>query len=538
MQEPSVLDYLKSKIAPWKYPPVKLGDKKAGQSTPLKPPADQTDEQEAEIAFDRQSSVVQPQVSHKSSWPWRALAGLLTALVAQFSLEARPDRSWHTGVFLYLVAAGLITWSILRKEWQVASPQEDEPVKHPLTVKIVPFILGLVLAILTFLMSGGNRFTWVNVALLVLSIGLLGFAFWQPGNKSWRKQIATGWEKATSKAWWKSNWWWVSVTTGVVVLATIYRFANLTQIPPEMNSDHAEKILDSLRVTLGQTLIFFPNNGGREPLQMYLVAGLNQIFGVELNFTAIKIVSTTAGFLSLPFIYLTGKEIANRRVGLLAMALAGVAYWPNVVSRLGLRLPFYILFTSAFIYLLLHGLRSKQRNSFILGGIVLGASFYGYSANRILPLLLLVAVGIYLLHKRDASVRQHIIACSILLALFTGVTAIPLIRFTLEQPDVFLYRTLSRMSNLEQPLSGPAVILFLQNLGRALAMFSWSNGSVWTVSIPYRPALEVGSGALFWCGAWLMGVTYIQKTPLAAFIPAGIDSHIDAAIHTLTGVPD
>ena len=250
MQEPSVLDYLKSKIAPWKYPPVKLGDEKAGQSTLLKPPAEQTDEQETEIALDRQSSVVQPQVSHKSSWPWRALMGLLTALIAQFSLEARPDRSWHTGVFLYLIAAGLITWSILRKEWQIASPQEDEPVKHPLTVKIVPFILGLVLAILTFLTSGGNRFAWVNVALLVLSIGLLGFAFWQPGNKSWRKQIATGWEKVTGKAWWKSNWWWVSLTTGVVVLAAIYRFANLAQIPPEMNSDHAEKILDSLRVTL------------------------------------------------------------------------------------------------------------------------------------------------------------------------------------------------------------------------------------------------------------------------------------------------
>jgi len=42
-------------------------------------------------------------------------------------------------------------------------------------------------------------------------------------------------------------------------------------------------------------------------------------------------------------------------------------------------------------------------------------------------------------------------------------------------------------------------------------MFSWSNGEVWTTSVPYRPALEVASGALFWAGVLIVSITYLRK---------------------------
>lgn len=261
MQEPSVLDYLKSKLAPWKYPPVTLADGRIDDSTVSKSPIEITNKQITENASVQDTYVLQQRVSSKSSSPWRALAGLIIALLAQFSLEARPGRSWQTGVFLFVVSAGLITWSIVRNEWQIATPPEDKPVKQALTVKILPLVVGLVLVILTFLMSGGNRFTWLNISLLISSLGLLGFAFWQPGSRDWWKKILVELEIVATKAWWKNNWHWIGLIGGVFILAAYYRFANLAQVPPEMNSDHAEKIIDSLRVTLGQTLIFFPNNG-------------------------------------------------------------------------------------------------------------------------------------------------------------------------------------------------------------------------------------------------------------------------------------
>ena len=44
-----------------------------------------------------------------------------------------------------------------------------------------------------------------------------------------------------------------------------------------------------------------------------------------------------------------------------------------------------------------------------------------------------------------------------------------------------------------------------------MAMFSWSNGEVWTASIPFRPALDVATGALFWLGFILVLSAYVRE---------------------------
>jgi hypothetical protein len=53
--------------------------------------------------------------------------------------------------------------------------------------------------------------------------------------------------------------------------------------------------------------------------------------------------------------------------------------------------------------------------------------------------------------------------------------------------------------------------IFFSNLWNALAMFSWSNGEIWPVSISYRPALDVVSAALFHLGVVLLGVRYLRR---------------------------
>lgn len=42
-------------------------------------------------------------------------------------------------------------------------------------------------------------------------------------------------------------------------------------------------------------------------------------------------------------------------------------------------------------------------------------------------------------------------------------------------------------------------------------MFAWSNGEIWPVSVPYRPALGVISAALFYLGIVLILVRYIRR---------------------------
>jgi len=65
---------------------------------------------------------------------------------------------------------------------------------------------------------------------------------------------------------------WAIAVVAVFALLVWFRFANLTGIPGEMVSDHAEKLLDVVDILNGQNSIFFPRNTGREALQFYLAA--------------------------------------------------------------------------------------------------------------------------------------------------------------------------------------------------------------------------------------------------------------------------
>jgi 4-amino-4-deoxy-L-arabinose transferase-like glycosyltransferase len=266
-----------------------------------------------------------------------------------------------------------------------------------------------------------------------------------------------------------------------------------------------------LHVLNGQHLIFFPTNGGREALIFYLNAAFHLWFNIPLGFMLLKLTSVLIGLAALPFLFGLGVELGGRRVAWLATLLAGVAYWPNVVSRFGLRLPFYFLFTAATLYYLARGLRTGKRNDFILAGAALGIGFYGYTPDRILPLVTVIAFGLYLLHHRSTT-RLRFVVVSLLAVVAVSLTLLlPMLRYGLAQTDAVLFRTLSRIGDVERPLEAPAVWIFLKNTWRALGMFSVDNGEIWPISIPHRPALGVIAGGLFYLGAAALLIRYIKR---------------------------
>ncbi|MBN1145628.1 MAG: glycosyltransferase family 39 protein [Anaerolineales bacterium] len=439
--------------------------------------------------------------------PWRSLLALLAALAGQHSLQPALERAWLPGTILLLVSVALLAWACLRDEWQAAPiPLQSEHIDPP-KINFASLLIGLFLGLVSFLSFGALEFTYSNLALALLALGFVAASFWiRP------RLQGTHLSALLSRRQWSVN---LSgsrlLALAGIGLVLFFRFYRLGQVPPEMNSDHAEKILDVLRVLNGQALIFFPTNGGREALQFYLAAALHRFLGMQIDFMLLKSVTALVGFVSLLFIYLLGLEVANRRVAALAFLFAGVAYWPNVVSRVGLRLPFYVLFTAATLYFLLRGIRASRQNDFIFAGVSLGLGFYGYSADRILPLLVVVAVGLYLVHVQSTYRRQHTWVSTLALALVSFILFLPLLRYLLAEPDSFLFRTLSRMGSLERPIEDPVWLIFLNNMGRALAMFSWDAGEVWPISIPHYPALDVVAGALFYMGAGLLLIRYLRR---------------------------
>lgn len=521
MEEPSVLDYLKAKLTPWRGPAPKIPEISPPEAEPsgaaqVVPGDESTLSELADVTASPIApsipAVAPERVSGVKAQPmlWITVGTFLLAVFAQASLEPGPNRTWTLGAILYLISAVGAFVAAWRGEWTAHPLPETQPRQDPLTVRYLGLLIGIPLALLALWLFKDNLFTRLNVTLWLLSLIAILWAFWLPdsGGQSWVKRLF----QAVSKPEWN-----LSITRGtlaglgVIALVLFFRLYHLNQTPPEMFSDHAEKLLDVWDVLHGQTRIFFPRNTGREALQMYMAAATILLFKTGYSHLTLKIGTVLAGLLTLPFIYLLGKELGSKRIGLLAVAFAGISYWHNVISRVGLRFPLYPLFVAPSLYYLLRGIRTSNRNDFILSGLFLGIGLHGYTPIRILPIVILVAVGLYLLHVQSRGLRKQTLWGLIVLALIALMVFLPLFRYSLDNPEGFSYRSFSRLGSVERPLPGPAGEIFLRNLWKAMTMFAWDDGEIWVISVTHRPALDIISAALFYLGLVLLLARYLRR---------------------------
>jgi hypothetical protein len=434
-------------------------------------------------------------------FPWRALLGLGFALLAQRVLEP-PGRIIEYGIALYVIAFTLILWSYFSDKWDLPPLLPDHD-RHDLeTLRLLPLIIGTILAFIAYVSFGGNAFKVGNVTLWLLAIAFFVYSLWLPYRRVRQERSVDDRRR---------DMLWSLLILGVVALVIFFRVYQIDTVPPEPFSDHAEKILDVYDITQGQTRIFFPRNTGREAFQMYWTLLVSWVFGTGLSFKSLKIGTVLLGLLTLPYMYLLGKEIGGKRVGLFALFFAGIGYWPNVISRVGLRFPLYPLFVAPTLFYLLRGLRTRNRNDFILSGLFLGLGLHGYSPIRMLPIVAVIAIGLYLLHARSKSGRRDAVLWLVILGLASLVVFTPLLRYTIDNPEAFSYRAFTRLGSIEQPLPAPALQIFFSNLWRGLGMFNWDDGEIWVHSVIHRPALDVVSASLFLIGTVLLFIRYLRR---------------------------
>jgi len=457
---------------------------------------------------EKQEVIVEPAPEPETSdlqletrFPWRALLGLGFALFAQRVLEP-PGRMLGYGIALYFIALALVLWSYFVDKWELPPLFPNHDRHDPETLHLLPLIVATVLAFAAFASFDRNLFKVGNTMLWLIAIAFFVYSLWLPYRRVRRERNAD--ER-------RRDMLWSLLLLGVTALVIFFRVYRIGSVPPEPFSDHAEKILDVYDVSQGQTRIFFPRNTGREAFQMYWTLLVNWVFGTGLSFQSLKIGTVLLGLLTLPYMYLLGKEIGGKRVGLFTLFFTGVSYWPNVISRVGLRFPLYPLFVAPTLYYLIRGLRTRNRNNFILSGLFLGFGLHGYSPIRIMPIVVLVAIGLYLLHAQSKNVRRDAILWLVILGLVSLVVFTPLLRYTVDNPTVFSYRAFSRLGDVEQPLPAPVIQIFFSNLWRGLGMFNWDDGEIWVHSVMHRPALDVVSGALLLIGVVLHLIRYLSK---------------------------
>jgi len=434
-------------------------------------------------------------------FPWRSVLALFLALGAQALLEP-PNRQVNIALALYILAAGICLWAYLKNEWHLPALPLPRHTPDDLSTRLVPFIFSIVFALLAFWDFGSGVFTFVNLGFWILSLTLFFYGLWLRVPKA-RQDLSP--EVRRNKI----------IHSGLLVaalgFALFFRLYHINSVPAEPFSDHAEKILDVYDITQGQYKIFFTRNTGREAIQMYWTLFVALVFRTGLSFLSLKLGTALIGIFTIPYVYLLGREYGGARAGLFTLFLFGIAYWPNVISRIGLRFPLYPVFAAPLLFYLIRGLRTQNRNDFLLAGLFLGLGLHGYSPFRIVPFLVIAAFVIYVIHLRSKKSAVQSLWWFILLVVVSVLVFLPLLRYWLAHPDIFGYRAMTRLTSAEATLSAPAWEIFLSNLYKALLMFNWDNGSIWVHSVPGRPALDVVTGALFAIGILLLVVRYVRQ---------------------------
>jgi hypothetical protein len=410
---------------------------------------------------------------------------------------------------------------------------EDD--SRPWWMRLALVGMGVAFSALAAVLNSNNQFSIPGIIAWMVSISVWVAAL---APTTWN---VNAFREAIGRIRFHRNWtFWTLVL--IMLVGAYFRLNQLSTIPSEMTSDHVEKLLDAQRILDGETQVFFPNNGGRDPMQFYLLASMARVFGLQLNFLTLKILTVIEGLISIPLLWWMGREVIGKDdrklgniVGLILAALVAVSYWHVALSRLGLRIILTVVFTALLVICLSRALRYNRRGDYIKAGLVLGFGLYAYQAVRMLPVVIVVGVGLAVLfrlianwsvRKRgDGQTARYIINLIVLAAMALAVF-VPLLTFSLQYPNDFWRRTsgrllgddliqtrdengniVQRVATLEERLEAfqKNRPILEDNIRNALLMYHWKGDVAWINAAPNRPALDVFTGALLIVGlaAWL-----------------------------------
>ncbi|MBX3063759.1 MAG: hypothetical protein KF726_12330 [Anaerolineae bacterium] len=335
----------------------------------------------------------------------------------------------------------------------------------------------------------------------------------------------------------------------ILIVGAYFRFSNLDAYPPDMTSDHVEKVRDSFYISQGQIAggpgwrpIFLDNNGGREPAYFYFVALLQGTTGIRWGFDLIKIASGIWGMVMILVALWMGRAIIGEEdrnlgnlTGVLMAALISVSYWHTMLSRLGLRIVTTTVVAGLLLIFLTRALRHNRRGDWLIAGLILGGGLYFYQAVRMLPVVVLAGVALALLlrarsrHDFAAYTLNFVALVLVALAVFA-----PLGRYMLEYPQSFWSRSSGRLFGEDtieikddkgnvvgSRLAGnqDRIEAFTRNLPvlgsnmlKSIWMFNWQGDRAWITGSPEgEPELDTFTGIWFALGLGLMAVRIARR---------------------------
>jgi hypothetical protein len=429
------------------------------------------------------------------------------------------------------------TDSVVREEYIAYTPWYMKI--HPL--RLVYALFGVILSTMTWFGTSGNHISGLVFVIWIMSVVCWSMAFASNINViDWITHAIDRFRRIHKRG-------IIPVAIALFFVTGIgayFRFHDLRGVPREMTDDHVEKILDSALVRDGMRPIFFENNGGREPLQMYLIALASNLPGLGIDHFTIKVVAATESLITIPLMFwmayeLLEGETRKRRllVALIAAALLATSYWHVAITRQALR----IALTPLVVCLLwIHFSRALRRNNiadFIKTGLVLGFGLYTYQAVRMLPVVIVVGVAIaFYFVARNWKVRFRYLFNLSVLVLIAFTAFLPMFHYSVEYPDQFWRRTTGRLLGddvIEDTLADGTIVMreasvteriqafrdnvpqLMNNIRNVLLMFNWKGDVAAISGVPNRPTMDTLSGTLLVIGLAAWSALMIRRRDVA-----------------------
>jgi hypothetical protein len=143
---------------------------------------------------------------------------------------------------------------------------------------------------------------------------------------------------------------------------------------------------------------------------------------------AVRLATTLVGLLAVVFVWLLGRELWGRDVGLLAAGFLAVSRWHVDFSRFGMAIVFPTLFIPATLYFFARSLKRASPRDAVLGGIVLGLGMQTYYAMLTVPILVVLAAALATASRSEVRILPT-----------AGLTALLLLSTLLTYAPVYQY---------------------------------------------------------------------------------------------------
>ncbi|MFN8466855.1 MAG: glycosyltransferase family 39 protein [Caldilineaceae bacterium] len=316
-------------------------------------------------------------------------------------------------------------------------------------------------------------------------------------------------------------WWELLAVLAIFLAALALRTYRLHEWPPGLFNDEAANGLDGLALLRGERPIFFPRNTGREPLFLYLQAGMMALLGPTSY--ALRLTAAIVGALAVPAAYwmvrelFWGSPVGARRVALWSALFMAFGYWQISLNRIGFRanmLPLLAAVTFALFWrawrTLLRGRRFPWLMS-VLTGIALGVAQYTYTASRFLPVLLtLMVLATVLRPSLERKVRLRALGALAIIGLTSAVVFAPLGWYFVQHPEQFSGRAASVSFMSEAFSQGNPLLTLVTTIGKLGLMFLTLGDPNLRHNPGQRPAFDLLLGLWFYAGLTLCLVKWHQ----------------------------